>query len=340
MNQEQAFLEDVIAHPDDDAPRLVFADWLDDRGDADRAELIRVQCELSRSPDETRRRDLLAREEALLNEHGERWAEPLRGLVDEWAFVRGFIEKVALDMNYPFFDRLEKMFSLVPIRALRLKAADFRPSPLLQAEYDLARLRSLDLDLENVHDRALRELFSSPGLRNLTSLLVEIESPVDATQVTLKALAKAPALANLTEFGLHVGYNPGHLPDPVVQALVRSPHLAKVTRLYLPLAHLSLTSARVLGSAPGRAPLTHLHLSSAALSQGAHLELERGPNLARLERLDVRDAIIDRNDFIGPLDQGPEMERLLARFGAGVVVHEGELADCGFPRWQGRKWRK
>src|SRR5437764_775929 len=33
MNQEQeerAFLEDIIANPDDDVPRLVYADWLDD----------------------------------------------------------------------------------------------------------------------------------------------------------------------------------------------------------------------------------------------------------------------------------------------------------------------
>ena len=40
---EEAFLEDIVAHPDDDAPRLVFADWLDDHGDADRAEFIRLQ---------------------------------------------------------------------------------------------------------------------------------------------------------------------------------------------------------------------------------------------------------------------------------------------------------
>jgi uncharacterized protein (TIGR02996 family) len=40
-----AFLRDVIEHPDDDAPRLIFADWLDDNSDSDRAEFIRVQVE-------------------------------------------------------------------------------------------------------------------------------------------------------------------------------------------------------------------------------------------------------------------------------------------------------
>ncbi len=42
------FLADIIEHPDDDVPRLIFADWLDDNGDPDRAEFIRVQCEMAR----------------------------------------------------------------------------------------------------------------------------------------------------------------------------------------------------------------------------------------------------------------------------------------------------
>lgn len=43
---ERAFLDSIIAAPDDDAPRLIYADWLEERGDSERAEFIRVQCEL------------------------------------------------------------------------------------------------------------------------------------------------------------------------------------------------------------------------------------------------------------------------------------------------------
>src|SRR5688500_16170422 len=46
MATAQAFLDAIVDAPDDDAPRLVYADWLDDHGDADRAEFIRAQCEL------------------------------------------------------------------------------------------------------------------------------------------------------------------------------------------------------------------------------------------------------------------------------------------------------
>jgi uncharacterized protein (TIGR02996 family) len=41
-----AFLADILKHPGDDAPRLIFADWLEEHGDGARAEFIRVQCEL------------------------------------------------------------------------------------------------------------------------------------------------------------------------------------------------------------------------------------------------------------------------------------------------------
>jgi uncharacterized protein (TIGR02996 family) len=48
MSDNTAFLRAIIEHPDDDGPRLVYADWLDEQGQAARAELIRVQCELAR----------------------------------------------------------------------------------------------------------------------------------------------------------------------------------------------------------------------------------------------------------------------------------------------------
>jgi uncharacterized protein (TIGR02996 family) len=46
MHDRDALLRAVVANPDDDAPRLVYADWLDEHGDPDRAEFIRIQIEL------------------------------------------------------------------------------------------------------------------------------------------------------------------------------------------------------------------------------------------------------------------------------------------------------
>ena len=46
-DHEDAFLRAVLDAPGDDAPRLIYADWLTERGDP-RGEFIRVQCVLAR----------------------------------------------------------------------------------------------------------------------------------------------------------------------------------------------------------------------------------------------------------------------------------------------------
>jgi uncharacterized protein (TIGR02996 family) len=46
MPVEDAFLADIRDHPDDDTPRLIYADWLEERGDI-RAEFLRVQVRLA-----------------------------------------------------------------------------------------------------------------------------------------------------------------------------------------------------------------------------------------------------------------------------------------------------
>jgi uncharacterized protein (TIGR02996 family) len=97
-----ALLRAIAAAPDDDTPRLVFADWLDEYGDAhDRshAELIRAQIELARLPlHDDRRGELGAIEKR--NWHRVDWRERygappcvLRQL------ARGFPECVGFDWN-------------------------------------------------------------------------------------------------------------------------------------------------------------------------------------------------------------------------------------------------
>ena len=43
------FLRDIVENPDDNTPRLVFADWLEDNGQLPR-QFIRVQLERARLP--------------------------------------------------------------------------------------------------------------------------------------------------------------------------------------------------------------------------------------------------------------------------------------------------
>src|SRR5262249_20582690 len=86
MISDEAFLLAIRAQPDDDAPRLVFADWLEETGDTDRAEFIRLQC----GGDESER------EHELLQRHKAAWAGPLARLVYSYTFRRGFVEAVTM----------------------------------------------------------------------------------------------------------------------------------------------------------------------------------------------------------------------------------------------------
>src|SRR6516162_2062254 len=96
MNHHQGFLQAIIESPDDDTPRLVFADWLDDHDQPQRAEFIRVQIERARlSEDDAKQSELRERENSLLETCREAWLEPIPACMREFArFRRGFVERV------------------------------------------------------------------------------------------------------------------------------------------------------------------------------------------------------------------------------------------------------
>src|SRR5438477_13205900 len=102
MPDHAPFLAAIRAAPDDDAPRLIYADWLDEHGQPERAEFIRVQIELAKSPADGRHSARLKkREKQLLEEFEGEWTEPLSEFVfDDYTdhpckFRRGFVERVA-----------------------------------------------------------------------------------------------------------------------------------------------------------------------------------------------------------------------------------------------------
>src|SRR5215204_628685 len=82
MSDGKALLAAVCEHPDEDVHRLVYADWLEDNGDPDRAEFIRGQIDLLRlGPDDERLPALAARTEELEKANLKRWKRE----VPRWA---------------------------------------------------------------------------------------------------------------------------------------------------------------------------------------------------------------------------------------------------------------
>src|SRR5437762_14204641 len=97
----EPLLETILDNPRDDGPRMVYADWLEERGDQ-RGEFIRVQLELARlMAADTKRERLADRDSELLSRHGEEW----RAEIPEWArqgceFRRGFVTEVNVWMPW------------------------------------------------------------------------------------------------------------------------------------------------------------------------------------------------------------------------------------------------
>jgi uncharacterized protein (TIGR02996 family) len=210
MTHDDAFLRDVLDHPDDDAPRLIYADWLEEHGYAARAEFIRVQCELAaRGPARSReelqaRRALGARKEALLERHGAAWAAPLCGLAGEWTFRRGFVEEVAADAH-ALVGGADTLFRLAPLRHLRLYWAGDTPHerarfmPAVAGCAQLSRLCSLDLSNNYLQSDGARALAASEHLAGLTTLDLSGNHVGDGGA---RALAAAPWLGGVIDLRL------------------------------------------------------------------------------------------------------------------------------------------
>lgn len=78
-----AFLRACKETPEDDAPRLVFADYLEENGHTERAQLFRVQCALARrTPYASDTGELQHVEQTLLANHGNTWLGRLSFLTE------------------------------------------------------------------------------------------------------------------------------------------------------------------------------------------------------------------------------------------------------------------
>jgi len=97
MSQEDAFIEAILQNPGDDTPQLVYADWLEERGDP-RSEIMRARCRLAGLPadDRVNVENIVQRSWA---EHWDEWVDYC-GLVLTWnqvitVFERRLAETVA-----------------------------------------------------------------------------------------------------------------------------------------------------------------------------------------------------------------------------------------------------
>lgn len=168
MDERRAFLDEFIEHPDDDVPRLIYADWLDEQGDA-RGEFIRVQCELAQtdrlSPDFY---ELTDRSEKMLDEFGSEWATELKQNVRKVAFHRGFIDTITMIARL-FVSEGEQLVNTIPIHWLRFTNIKGLGKKLAESPA-LRRLRYLDLSSLKIPIEDFTKLLQAPHLNNMLGI--------------------------------------------------------------------------------------------------------------------------------------------------------------------------
>lgn len=231
---EAAFLKSILEQPADDVVRLAYADWLmerDDPASTARGEFIQVQIALARRceaagaaglRDLARVPELLKRNQELLAEHGETWAEPIKKLVDAYEFRRGFVESIETSC-VSLAKQAKKLFGLTPVR--RIKFRDPLTTGVAELAY-LARVEEMDFSKTYMGDPGLRRLLTSP---NVAALRWVDLSYCYITNFGLSDLARSPVLAQLTH--LDLGYNA--LTTVGVRNLLASPHYNRLLSLGL-----------------------------------------------------------------------------------------------------------
>lgn len=309
MGIEDAFLQDILAHPDDDAPRLIYADWLEEHDDP-RGEFIRAQCALAQlGDDDPRRWPLEQRERELLQEHESEWL-PLWSLDGPWTFRRGFVEEITLTPE-EFLNSADRLFEQAPIQHMHLRQ----------------RERSVDT-AEGDPDSPTARVARSPLLAHLTGL--SLSRPL--SRHNLQAFADSPHLRELTELKL----SGVHLDEEVLLEWGESPHLPRLRRLDLSESHLSSRVIRAMAETPRLADLTSLNLALTGLPLEDLRILARSSSLTNLTELNLSGNGANRHGLthvaVSVLGEGRLLRQLeTLRLDANALGDPGALAMRDWP---------
>jgi uncharacterized protein (TIGR02996 family) len=302
MSEEE--LASLIAmNPDDDAPRRVWADALLMRGDP-RGELVSLQCDLSRGElDRHEVVERLRREQGLLQTYGRVWGDRLLGLATEWAFRRGFIEKVAVEAQV-LSNHWEELAAAAPlIRYVKLQ-------PLT------AHVNPLENDERGEKLRVLRAALSSPLASRLSGIDYAITTTIPTSsyysrplgplaEASLALLAEAtPRFTALRSLRIRAG----RMSIMGARALSELPLLRQLEHLGLDGDEFGHSGARILLESSNLTSLRGLELNSLDMS-GYCDQVLNHPRVAQLEYLSLSGCTAMVDELVALMDS-PRLSRL------------------------------
>lgn len=307
---DRSFLAAVCASPDDDTPRLAYADWLEEADRPERAEFIRVQCELARiDGDDPRRPDLDRREQELLSAHAGEWLKS----IPTWArkypyFRRGFVNQIGVGTR-TFAGKAGGLRGKAPVDVASLSNADRGGLEALAGCPHLAPLRALllaDCDI-----RAVGTLLDSPSTAGLVGLTFNALDHYAPRFPDLGPFLDSPHLKRFNRLGfrgiefdppdiVRLGHRlgPGRLEalrlesDPATDSAVREVTTSAAMRGLRTLdlggcRHLSDLTCRAVAESPYLGGLRRLSFRHARITDDGMRLLADSPNLRELTDLDL-----------------------------------------------------
>jgi uncharacterized protein (TIGR02996 family) len=238
----ETLLEEILANPHCDEPRLRYADWLDERC-LPLGEFIRTQIHLAKLPlGDARLLELERREQELLAEFESAWVAGLPERVEWWVFRRGFVNEVAVTVEQ-FLTHAGYLFQRFPIQEVHVRASASATASAsvaaLACAPELAQARYLDLSSNRLGDGGARALAASTHVRGVRGLNLSCTGLGDAGA---QALAQSPHLGGLME--LYLSNN--RIGDIGGCALAASPRLGRLERLFLDCNAIEQTGAELL----------------------------------------------------------------------------------------------
>lgn len=318
----------VLADPDDDAPRLVYADWLSERGDP-WGELIAVQIARTRADTP----ELEARESTLLYQLPQE-------LLPRQSYRRGFVEILSVHC-----DDLEARLPDSCVRDLRVfggtKIVDGRIPHEAGAKTAAAlprmRLRALSLTTTDDQDLATllqaldgsldRFSYGLPWAGTLTEHVVAItRSRLRVSSLTLLGISP-DALASLAAWHplRSLAIQESRIGPGVFASFVDAPAFVRLEHLDLTQTHVG--EEDVFAIASSELPLRSLDLSGNLLGPAVARRIAETPRFASLGSLGLVRCGIER-EGLEALVESPYLRRDMQLCLDGATL--GMSSDSGF----------
>jgi uncharacterized protein (TIGR02996 family) len=329
MPDREAFFAAIRERPNDDAPRLVYADWLDEQGDSAHAELIRVQCEIDRlAADTPQLAELKTREQELLAQKFGDCFEPKLNKAEcpDIQIKRGFISELCCSYRYYLANEELWVRSAPNLRMSftgSVASQGGKSNPKLAKISERTSLRNwvflswFGFDGEHIGE-GFRKLVGSPYLTNLLQLQIQ---GFELGAVGIRALASSAVAQRLQIMRLSFGVLTEEemragVGDEALRIMLAKRQLPNLQKLGL-FGIITDRGAEELFNSPSIAGIDELYLGGEQLGPSVISGLTRSPYLTHLKCLRLRDVQLTKDET-----------RLLADWLAKVPLIELNLANA------------